>query len=88
MTGSVHNLALDGGKLLMNSVNQSGLSPSRKGNSKSSGEGQGHSSATPTKKNEKNLEIKMMKEEIQEIMSPTPLELHKVCVKKEFHYGL
>uniref|UniRef100_A0ACB8EHF7 Glutamate receptor-interacting protein 2 n=1 Tax=Sphaerodactylus townsendi TaxID=933632 RepID=A0ACB8EHF7_9SAUR len=83
MTGSVHNLGLDGGKLLMNSVNQSGLSPSRTGNSKSSGEGQGHSNATPTKKNERNLEIKMMKEEIQEIMSPTPLELHKMTIYKD-----
>uniref|UniRef100_A0A803TQB4 Glutamate receptor interacting protein 2 n=1 Tax=Anolis carolinensis TaxID=28377 RepID=A0A803TQB4_ANOCA len=28
----------------------------------------------------REIEIKMMKEEIQEIMSPTPLELHKVCM--------
>ncbi|KAJ6668273.1 hypothetical protein lerEdw1_015650 [Lerista edwardsae] len=83
MTGSVHNLGLDGGKLLMNSVNQPGLSPPRKGNSKSSGEGPGNSNVTPTKKNERNLEIKMMKDEIQEIMSPTPLELHKMTVYKD-----
>uniref|UniRef100_G1KNR0 Glutamate receptor interacting protein 2 n=1 Tax=Anolis carolinensis TaxID=28377 RepID=G1KNR0_ANOCA len=80
MTGSVHNLGLDGGKLLLNSVNQTGLSPPRKGNTKSPGDGQGISNGTPTKKNDRNLEIKMMKEEIQEIMSPTPLELHKVCM--------
>uniref|UniRef100_A0A670XZI0 Glutamate receptor interacting protein 2 n=1 Tax=Pseudonaja textilis TaxID=8673 RepID=A0A670XZI0_PSETE len=30
--------------------------------------------------NDKNLEIKTIKDEIQEIMSPTPLELHKVCM--------
>ncbi|KAH0630192.1 hypothetical protein JD844_012906 [Phrynosoma platyrhinos] len=69
MTGSVHNLGLDGGKLIINSVNQSGLSPPRKGNSKSSGDGQGNSNGTPTKKNDRNLDIKMMKEEIQEIIS-------------------
>uniref|UniRef100_A0A670I6B8 Glutamate receptor interacting protein 2 n=1 Tax=Podarcis muralis TaxID=64176 RepID=A0A670I6B8_PODMU len=83
MTGSVHNLDLDGGKLLMNSVNQSGLSPPRKGNTKSSGEGKGNANVTPTKKNDRNLEIKMMKEEIQEIMSPTPLELHKITIYKD-----
>ncbi|KAF7249873.1 Glutamate receptor-interacting protein 2 [Varanus komodoensis] len=80
MTGSVHNLGLDGGKLLMNSVNQSGLSPPR--NCKSSGDGQG-SHVTPSKKNDRNLEIKMMKEEIQELVSPTPLELHKMTIYKD-----
>uniref|UniRef100_A0A803TCN4 Glutamate receptor interacting protein 2 n=1 Tax=Anolis carolinensis TaxID=28377 RepID=A0A803TCN4_ANOCA len=83
MTGSVHNLGLDGGKLLLNSVNQTGLSPPRKGNTKSPGDGQGISNGTPTKKNDRNLEIKMMKEEIQEIMSPTPLELHKMTIYKD-----
>lgn len=79
MAGSVHNLSLDGGKLPRNSVNQSGLSPARKSNPKSSGEVQSNNNVTPTK-NDKDLAIKTIKDEIQEIMSPTPLELHKVCV--------
>ncbi|XP_061474423.1 glutamate receptor-interacting protein 2 isoform X6 [Rhineura floridana] len=83
MTGSVHSLGLDGGKLLMNAVNQPGLSPPRKGNLTSVAEGQSNTSVTATKKNGRNLEIKVMKEEIQEIMSPTPLELHKITIYKD-----
>ncbi|XP_026532338.1 glutamate receptor-interacting protein 2 [Notechis scutatus] len=82
MSGSVHNLSLDGGKLPRNSVNQSGLSPARKSNPKSSGEVQDNNNVTPTK-NDKNLEIKTIKDEIQEIMSPTPLELHKMTIYKD-----
>ncbi|XP_034287454.1 glutamate receptor-interacting protein 2 isoform X6 [Pantherophis guttatus] len=82
MAGSIHNLSLDGGKLPRNSVNQSGLSPARKSNPKSSGEGQDNNNVTPTK-NDKNLEIKTIKDEIQEIMSPTPLELHKMTIYKD-----
>ncbi|XP_070594428.1 glutamate receptor-interacting protein 2 isoform X3 [Erythrolamprus reginae] len=82
MAGSVHNLSLDGGKLPRNSVNQSGLSPARKSNPKSLGEVQDNNNVTPTK-NDKNLEIKTIKDEIQEIMSPTPLELHKMTVYKD-----
>uniref|UniRef100_A0A8U8C1Q1 Uncharacterized protein n=1 Tax=Geospiza parvula TaxID=87175 RepID=A0A8U8C1Q1_GEOPR len=51
MTGSVHNLGLEGSKLLLDSVNPSGMSPLRK-----------------------------IEKEMQEIMSPTPLEFHKVCM--------
>uniref|UniRef100_A0A8C6YHK7 Glutamate receptor interacting protein 2 n=1 Tax=Naja naja TaxID=35670 RepID=A0A8C6YHK7_NAJNA len=82
MAGSVHNLNLDGGKLPRNSVNQSGLSPARKSNPKSSGEVQDNNNVTPSK-NDKNLEIKTIKDEIQEIMSPTPLELHKMTIYKD-----
>ncbi|XP_026576560.1 glutamate receptor-interacting protein 2 [Pseudonaja textilis] len=82
MSGSVHNLSLDGGKLPKNSVNQSGLSPARKSNPKSSVEVQDNNNVTPTK-NDKNLEIKTIKDEIQEIMSPTPLELHKMTIYKD-----
>ncbi|KAM3848608.1 glutamate receptor-interacting protein 2 [Vipera latastei] len=82
MAGSVHNLSLDGGKLPRNSVNQSGLSPARKSNPKSSGEVQSNNNVTPTK-NDKDLEIKTIKDEIQEIMSPTPLELHKMTIYKD-----
>ncbi|OXB54244.1 hypothetical protein ASZ78_009839 [Callipepla squamata] len=76
MTGSVHNLGLEGSKLLLDSVNPSGLSPLRKANS-SCDNGQTESSSSPAKKNERNLDMKKMEKEMQEIMSPTPLEFHK-----------
>uniref|UniRef100_A0A8C8AZQ8 Glutamate receptor interacting protein 2 n=1 Tax=Otus sunia TaxID=257818 RepID=A0A8C8AZQ8_9STRI len=81
MTGSVHNLGLEGSKLLLDSVNPSGLSPLRKANS-SCDDGQTESSSSPAKKNERNLDMKKIEKEMQEIMSPTPLEFHKVCVAK------
>lgn len=81
MTGSVHNLGLDSSKLLLDSVNPSGLSPLRKANT-SCEDGQTESSSSPAKKNERNLDVKKIEKEIQEIMSPTPLEFHKVCVTK------
>uniref|UniRef100_A0A8C3D2T8 Glutamate receptor interacting protein 2 n=1 Tax=Cairina moschata TaxID=8855 RepID=A0A8C3D2T8_CAIMO len=34
----------------------------------------------PPHKNERNLDMKKMEKEMQEIMSPTPLEFHKVCM--------
>uniref|UniRef100_A0A8C3RQB7 Glutamate receptor interacting protein 2 n=1 Tax=Chelydra serpentina TaxID=8475 RepID=A0A8C3RQB7_CHESE len=83
MTGSVHSLGLEGSKLLVDSVSESGLSPLRKGNSNCCDEGQSDSSIAPTKKNERNLEMKKIKEEVQEIMSPTPLELHKMTLHKD-----
>ncbi|XP_075794883.1 glutamate receptor-interacting protein 2 isoform X5 [Pelodiscus sinensis] len=83
MTGSVHSLGLEGSKLLVDSVSESGLSPLRKGNSTCCSEEQSDSSITPTKKNERNLEMKKIKEEVQEIMSPTPLELHKMTLHKD-----
>uniref|UniRef100_A0A8D0HDS7 Glutamate receptor interacting protein 2 n=1 Tax=Sphenodon punctatus TaxID=8508 RepID=A0A8D0HDS7_SPHPU len=43
MTGNVHSLGLEGGKLFMDSVSQSGLSPLRKANSNCSDEGQTNS---------------------------------------------
>lgn len=78
MTGSVHNLGLEGSKLLLDSVNPSGLSPLRKANS-SCDDGQTEGSSSPAKKNERNLDMKKIEKEMQEIMSPTPLEFHKVC---------
>uniref|UniRef100_A0A8C0VJ14 Glutamate receptor interacting protein 2 n=1 Tax=Cyanistes caeruleus TaxID=156563 RepID=A0A8C0VJ14_CYACU len=79
MTGSVHNLGLEGSKLLLDSVNPSGMSPLRKANS-SCTDGQTEGSSSPAKKNERNLDMKKIEKEMQEIMSPTPLEFHKVCM--------
>ncbi|XP_041081235.1 glutamate receptor-interacting protein 2-like [Polyodon spathula] len=82
MSGSTLSLDVDGNKLHVDSVSQTGLSPRRKGaillhadekrKSKSSGSGA-----------EKSWETQRIKDEMQEIMSPTPLELHKVTVVKE-----
>uniref|UniRef100_A0A8C8ATQ4 Glutamate receptor interacting protein 2 n=1 Tax=Otus sunia TaxID=257818 RepID=A0A8C8ATQ4_9STRI len=82
MTGSVHNLGLEGSKLLLDSVNPSGLSPLRKANS-SCDDGQTESSSSPAKKNERNLDMKKIEKEMQEIMSPTPLEFHKMTLHKD-----
>uniref|UniRef100_A0A8C8AVQ6 Glutamate receptor interacting protein 2 n=1 Tax=Otus sunia TaxID=257818 RepID=A0A8C8AVQ6_9STRI len=43
-------------------------------------DGQTESSSSPAKKNERNLDMKKIEKEMQEIMSPTPLEFHKVCM--------
>ncbi|RXM96619.1 Glutamate receptor-interacting protein 2 [Acipenser ruthenus] len=82
MTGSTLSLGIDGNKSHIDSVSQTGLSPRRKGaillhdeekrKSRSSGSGA-----------EKSWETRRVKDEMQEIMSPTPLELHKVTVVKE-----
>ncbi|KAJ7398608.1 Glutamate receptor-interacting protein 2 [Pitangus sulphuratus] len=82
MTGSVHNLGLEGSKLLLDSVNPSGMSPLRKVNS-SCGDGQTEGSSSPAKKNERNLDMKKIEKEMQEIMSPTPLEFHKMTLHKD-----
>ncbi|MGH0171185.1 UNVERIFIED_CONTAM: hypothetical protein FKN15_004142 [Acipenser sinensis] len=77
MTGSTLSLGIDGNKSHIDSVSQTGLSPRRKGaillhdeekrKSRSSGSGA-----------KKSWEARRVKDEMQEIMSPTPLELHKV----------
>ncbi|XP_066554412.1 glutamate receptor-interacting protein 2 isoform X1 [Amia ocellicauda] len=79
MTGSALSLGVDGNKPHMDSVSVPGLSPLRKathlnedGKNKSSSRG-----------SEKTWESRRIKEEMQEIMSPTPLELHKVTVMKD-----
>uniref|UniRef100_A0A8C3GUM1 Glutamate receptor interacting protein 2 n=1 Tax=Corvus moneduloides TaxID=1196302 RepID=A0A8C3GUM1_CORMO len=82
MTGSVHNLGLEGSKLLLDSVNPSGMSPLRKANSSCS-DGQTEGSSSPAKKNERNLDMKKIEKEMQEIMSPTPLEFHKMTLHKD-----
>uniref|UniRef100_A0A8B9T8E7 Glutamate receptor interacting protein 2 n=1 Tax=Anas platyrhynchos TaxID=8839 RepID=A0A8B9T8E7_ANAPL len=82
MTGSVHNLGLEGSKLFLDSVNPSGLSPLRKANT-GCDDGQTEGSSSPAKKNERNLDMKKMEKEMQEIMSPTPLEFHKMTLHKD-----
>uniref|UniRef100_A0A6I8NRE7 Glutamate receptor interacting protein 2 n=1 Tax=Ornithorhynchus anatinus TaxID=9258 RepID=A0A6I8NRE7_ORNAN len=83
MTGSVHSLGLEGSPLIMDSVGQPGLSSLRKGISHHRAKGQSNDHASPPKKSERSLDMKMIKEEMQEIMSPTPLELHKMTLHKD-----
>ncbi|XP_038628574.1 glutamate receptor-interacting protein 2 [Tachyglossus aculeatus] len=83
MTGSVHSLGLEGSPLIMDSVGQPGLSSLRKGISHHRAKGQSDDHASPPKKSERSLDMKMIKEEMQEIMSPTPLELHKMTLHKD-----
>uniref|UniRef100_A0A8C3V155 Glutamate receptor interacting protein 2 n=1 Tax=Catharus ustulatus TaxID=91951 RepID=A0A8C3V155_CATUS len=70
---------IEGSKLLLDSVSPSGMSPLRKANP-SCTDGQTEGSSSPAKKNERNLDMKKIEKEMQEIMSPTPLEFHKVCM--------
>ncbi|XP_069499511.1 glutamate receptor-interacting protein 2 isoform X2 [Ambystoma mexicanum] len=81
MSGSVHSLALDGSKLLIDSVSQSGFSPLRKGSPHR--RARVLSEHIPAKENKRNLEVKPTKEDLQEMMSPTPLELHKITLLKD-----
>uniref|UniRef100_A0A672V3R2 Glutamate receptor interacting protein 2 n=1 Tax=Strigops habroptila TaxID=2489341 RepID=A0A672V3R2_STRHB len=46
-------------------------------------DGQTESSSSPAKKNERNLDMKKIEKEMQEIMSPTPLEFHKMTLHKD-----
>ncbi|XP_029457243.1 LOW QUALITY PROTEIN: glutamate receptor-interacting protein 2 [Rhinatrema bivittatum] len=80
MTGSVHSLGLEGNKLLMDSVSQSGLSPLRKGSHHHCSDSQSKHSLGPTNRNQRKLE-KVQMEEVQE--RSTPLELHKMTLVKD-----
>uniref|UniRef100_A0A8C0VLT8 Glutamate receptor interacting protein 2 n=1 Tax=Cyanistes caeruleus TaxID=156563 RepID=A0A8C0VLT8_CYACU len=46
-------------------------------------DGQTEGSSSPAKKNERNLDMKKIEKEMQEIMSPTPLEFHKMTLHKD-----
>uniref|UniRef100_H3A4C0 Glutamate receptor interacting protein 2 n=1 Tax=Latimeria chalumnae TaxID=7897 RepID=H3A4C0_LATCH len=84
MSGSALSLGLEGAKLHMESMGQPGLGPARREGPRACGEGQSKwSRAVAGKSNGQNWEQKKMKEEIQEIMSPTTLELHKVTIPKD-----
>ncbi|RXM98082.1 Glutamate receptor-interacting protein 2 [Acipenser ruthenus] len=82
MTGSTLSLGIDGNKSHIDSVSQTGLSPRRKGTILLHGEEKRKSRSSGSGA-EKSWETRRVKDEMQEIMSPTPLELHKVTVVKE-----
>ncbi|MEE6515603.1 hypothetical protein FKM82_024488 [Ascaphus truei] len=72
MTGSVQSLGLDGSKLLLDTSCQSGRSPHRRASLHR---------CSPKKENKLRLDMKTLKDEVQ---SPTPAELHKITVMKDF----
>ncbi|KAK1799714.1 hypothetical protein P4O66_006255 [Electrophorus voltai] len=79
MTGSALSLGLEGGRCHGEAVGQPAASPLRKSahlhaEAKSKG---------TLRMSEKTWESRRIKEEMQEILSPTPLELHKVTVMKD-----
>ncbi|XP_056116591.1 glutamate receptor-interacting protein 2 isoform X5 [Rhinichthys klamathensis goyatoka] len=79
MTGSALSLGVEGGKSHCETVSQPHLSPLRKpplllNETKNK---------STLRMSEKTWESRRIKEEIQDILSPTPLELHKVTVMKD-----
>ncbi|XP_072571600.1 glutamate receptor-interacting protein 2 isoform X4 [Paramormyrops kingsleyae] len=79
MTGSALSLGVGGGKVHAEAAGQPGTSPLKKGPQL-----HGESKAkTSLRVSEKTWESRRIKEEMQEILSPTPLELHKVTVMKD-----
>ncbi|XP_051550367.1 glutamate receptor-interacting protein 2-like isoform X1 [Myxocyprinus asiaticus] len=79
MTGSALSLGVEGGKAHSKTVSQPHLSPLRK-NPHLHNETKNKSTL---RMSEKTWESRRIKEEIQDILSPTPLELHKVTVMKD-----
>ncbi|XP_043934542.1 glutamate receptor-interacting protein 2 isoform X2 [Protopterus annectens] len=82
MSGSVISLGIDGNKSYGDSVNQSNLNSSNKGHFRSCREEKSDLKAGCDLANERSL-VSKIKEEMQEMMLPTPLELHKITVYKD-----
>ncbi|XP_043078380.1 glutamate receptor-interacting protein 2 isoform X2 [Puntigrus tetrazona] len=74
MTGSALSLGVEGGKAHGDTVNQPHLSPLRKAPHLLNET----KNKSTLRMSEKTWESRRIKEEIQDILSPTPLELHKV----------
>lgn len=74
MTGSALSLGVEGGKTHCETVSQPHLSPLRKAPHLLNET----KSKSTLRMSEKTWESRRIKEEIQDILSPTPLELHKV----------
>uniref|UniRef100_A0A8C2K1K4 Glutamate receptor interacting protein 2b n=1 Tax=Cyprinus carpio TaxID=7962 RepID=A0A8C2K1K4_CYPCA len=79
MTGSALSLGVEGGKAHGETVNQPHLSPLRKAPHLVNET----KNKSTLRMSEKTWESRRIKEEIQDILSPTPLELHKVTVMKD-----
>uniref|UniRef100_A0A8C1ZYQ8 Glutamate receptor interacting protein 2b n=1 Tax=Cyprinus carpio TaxID=7962 RepID=A0A8C1ZYQ8_CYPCA len=79
MTGSALSLGVEGGKAHGETVSQPHLSPLRKAPHLVNET----KNKSTLRMSEKTWESRRIKEEIQDILSPTPLELHKVTVMKD-----
>ncbi|XP_026996620.1 glutamate receptor-interacting protein 2 isoform X4 [Tachysurus fulvidraco] len=79
MTGSTVSLGVESTKSQSESGSQANISPLRK----SSHPRNDAKSKSTLRMSEKTWESRRIKEEMQEILSPTPLELHKVTVIKD-----
>ncbi|KAL6464859.1 hypothetical protein MHYP_G00271760 [Metynnis hypsauchen] len=79
MTGSALSLGVEGSKAHNESLSQPNMSPLRK----SPHLHNEAKSKSTLRMSEKTWESRRIKEEMQEILSPTPLELHKVTVIKD-----
>ncbi|KTF89531.1 hypothetical protein cypCar_00020087 [Cyprinus carpio] len=79
MTGSALSLGVEGGKAHGETVSQPHLSPLRKAPHLLNET----KNKSTLRMSEKTWESRRIKEEIQDILSPTPLELHKVTVMKD-----
>ncbi|GAA6108001.1 glutamate receptor-interacting protein 2 isoform X1 [Tachysurus ichikawai] len=79
MTGSTVSLGVESTKSQSESGSQANISPLRK----SSHLRNDAKSKSTLRMSEKTWESRRIKEEMQEILSPTPLELHKVTVIKD-----
>ncbi|XP_030633046.1 glutamate receptor-interacting protein 2 [Chanos chanos] len=80
MTGSALSLGVEGSKCHGEPLGQAGISPLRKSPHSLHNEAK---SKSTLRVSEKTWESRRIKEEMQEILSPTPLELHKVTVMKD-----
>uniref|UniRef100_A0A4W3K1M7 Glutamate receptor interacting protein 2 n=1 Tax=Callorhinchus milii TaxID=7868 RepID=A0A4W3K1M7_CALMI len=81
MTGSALSLGIEGHP--PQSASQSGLGVTKAEGSRECGEGQSECSVATTLEKEKSSELNRIKEQMKEIMSPTPMELHKVSSQNE-----
>uniref|UniRef100_A0A8B9KAQ9 Glutamate receptor interacting protein 2b n=1 Tax=Astyanax mexicanus TaxID=7994 RepID=A0A8B9KAQ9_ASTMX len=79
MTGSALSLGVEGGKTHNETLSQPNISPLRK----SPHLHNETKSKSTLRMSDKTWESRRIKEEMQEILSPTPLELHKVTVIKD-----
>ncbi|XP_067907531.1 glutamate receptor-interacting protein 2 isoform X3 [Heterodontus francisci] len=80
MSGSELTLGIEGHP--SQSGNHSGLANLQDEGSLECSEGQSECPVVPALGKDKRLELKKIKEEIKEITSPTPVELHKITIHK------
>nr|XP_020836790.1 LOW QUALITY PROTEIN: glutamate receptor-interacting protein 2 [Phascolarctos cinereus] len=84
MTGNVHSLGLDSSPVTLDpSSGSTGRSPWWKGTFQQGNREPSEDHVGPTKVAEEGLKMQTVKEEMLEIMSPTPLELYKLTLWKD-----